>query len=191
MIQLLISLAAAADPCVAVGAHTTTNDPFIQQRVLSAGLLVDPWAWGEVGVTAAAGWPFAVGRTELGKSLTNQFGLEPDVSYVTARTQLDARVFPFHAEVGATRARVGAGVGVAAVHTRDATLSDTPYPDAKQWHPATAAGLVGEVRGPHAGVRLRMEQTWSTESVAGVLMRREWLWAGVELVVFPGGEQQP
>jgi hypothetical protein len=33
-----------------------------------------------------------------------------------------------------------------------------------------------------------MEQTWSTESVAGVLMRREWLWAGVELVVFPGGE---
>lgn len=189
MIALLSSVVLAAQPIASVGAELTVNDPFVSTRGSHLGVDVALWPWLRIGV--AGGLYPSLGEADW-TGMTAQivdYNISPDISRMVWRGAGQATLLPLRQSVGDRERLLGVVVGMGAVHTEDdlamLQAEDDPHAiaTARQIHPITHVGLIGEVWWGDWGGRLRMERSSYTEVVFETVQESKVpAWVGIDVV---------
>ena len=189
----LLGVALATPPSVAIGVDYGWDDPFVAPIGLRGGLDVSPRDWLTIGLTGA--W-YPADDESSWSALTDQIAsanhISPDLSYVTTRAQLEARLTPIRGTSGGWERTLGGHIALGAAHTRDdldtiGAVGDPVFEATeREWHPAPGYGLDGELWRGDWGVRLRLERTYYVEWVASdVKEKKTPSWLGLELTWRP------
>lgn len=188
MIALLLPAALAAGPVLGAGAEATVNDPFWQTSGVRAAADVTLRPWLRLGLSGGL-YPGVVAQERALTSQLVDYGITPDISRMGWRAAGQLTVLPLRQVSGERERVLGAVVGMGAVYTEDdlERLQAVGDPEAeataRQLHPITHVGLIGEVWWGDWGGRLRMERSAYTEVIFEVVQESKVpAWVGVDII---------
>jgi len=200
MFSLLIGAALAVEGSVGIGLEGTWNDPFVNTVGARLSAELSPFPWLRAGVAGGV-YPLAGEQswTDLTRQLHDQHNLAVELSHMLGRGMGEVTWVPLRTTSDGPRGRweesLGLTVGLGGVLTQDdhETLGVTQGTNqsydthAREWHPASVLGVVGEVRCERWGVRLRMERLRYVEVVLDIVQEEKApLWVGAEYAWYPG-----